>query len=274
MKLPLIDQIAEKLEKTPETPLYNCASVYAWMRDPWPDDPIRPYTPAWTLVVNGQVSPRDLVAAILAIWIEPSIKHPSRYLSWLLQRWSMADHKTEPFLHWERCRALAEMPIGKWFKEGYQEWLEIAPRNNRALPFGLDTLDGYDDEADAMLPESESEDEANLPPPPPPPENEANGLDEHPGSSPFTIREIWFGAQGRLSAQFNGSTYDNWVAGSKLVSYTDGVITIRARHVMAHFWLSERLNPAIEEAVSAVARTPLKIRYVVDPPFSVSPLPG
>jgi hypothetical protein len=53
------------------------------------------------------------------------------------------------------------------------------------------------------------------------------------------------------------------------VSYADGVLTVRARHIMARHILAERLHQSIELTASSLARTPITIRYTVDAP----PLP-
>jgi chromosomal replication initiation ATPase DnaA len=71
--------------------------------------------------------------------------------------------------------------------------------------------------------------------------------------------------------QLNRSTYVNWVEGAKAVSYADGVLTVRARHIMARDWLAERLNYSIEETASALAERPITIRYIVDSPFRLAP---
>jgi hypothetical protein len=265
--IPLIDQIADILAHAPDTPLYSCAAAPVWLREVWPE-PVLPHTPAWTLVNNGQISPRDLVALILAIWADTSIKHPPRYLSWLAQRWQTLP-ETSPVDQWDRWRALADLSLDRWPDEGRREWIELAARDNRALPFGLDALIDEQIDTEEPLPAAESSIVVTRTVDLPPPENVPNGLDERPGTSHLTIREIWMATLGRLSVQLNGATYNNWVEGTKAVSYVDGVLTVRARHITARDWLSERLNPTIETTASALAQQPITVRYVVDPPLNL-----
>jgi hypothetical protein len=265
-ELPLIDQIAQSLDRTPEVPLYGAVDIRIWLQQAWPE-PVRPYTPAWTMATSGQIPPRDLLALILAIWADTSIQHPPRYLSWLVQRWQTLP-EVPPVDRWEHWRALADMPLIGWMQKGRREWAELAPRDNRALPFGLD----------ALVAEFEGEREANSKPPPPqvrepeplptkPAPPKPDGLDERPGGGTLTIRDIWHATLGQLSLQLNRSTYTNWVEGTKPVSYADGVLTVRARHIMARHMLAERLHQSIELTASSLARTPITIRYTVDAPM-------
>ena len=235
----MIYQLADALEKIPHLSLHQAVDAHTWLKQTWPE-PVRPHTPAWTLVTQGQLSNRDLVALILAIWADNSIKHPPRYLSWLVQRWQTLP-EVPPVDQWERWRLLADLPLSEWGKIGRNEWLELAPRDNRALPFGLDAFIDVEEregkEADlaykAALPNVVLE-------------TEHNGLDERPGEGTLTIRDIWRATLGQLSLQLNRSTYTNWVEGAKAVSYVDGVLTVRARHVMARDLLTQRLNASIE----------------------------
>jgi hypothetical protein len=221
------------------------------------------------MATSGQMAPRDLLALILAIWADASIQHPPRYLSWLVQRWQTLP-EVPPVDRWDHWRALADMPLIGWMQKGRREWAELAPRDNRALPFGLD----------ALVAEFKGEREINgeQPPPqvyepePPPPKSalpEPDGLDERPGGGTLTVRDIWRATLGQLSLQLNRSTYTNWVEGTKPVSYVDGVLTVRARHLMARHILAERLHQSIELTASSLARMPITIRYTVDAP----PLP-
>jgi hypothetical protein len=268
-KIPLIDQIADILEHKPGTPLYRCVEPQTWLRETWPE-PVRPHTPAWILVTSGQVSPRDLVALILAIWADASIKHPPRYLSWLVQRWQTLP-EMPPVDQWDRWRALADLPLADWLDAGRREWLELAPRDNRALPFGLDALAAEKLAAEEPQPLESHAAVLRRTIDPPPAKTEADGLDEKPGEGNLTIREVWLATLGHLSVQLNRSTYESWVEGAKAVSYADGVLTVRARHIMARDWLSERLNYSIEETASSLAQRPITIRYIVDPPLRLSP---
>ena len=143
-KKPLIECLEESLARDPQTPLFRAAPVQTWLEQAWPE-PIRTHSPAWTMTLSGRVSPRDLVALILAVWVDHSIKHPPRYLSWLIQRWlTLPD--VPPVENWEKWRALADLSIGEWVGEGRIQWIELAPRDDRALPFGLDALEEVEDD--------------------------------------------------------------------------------------------------------------------------------
>jgi hypothetical protein len=265
-ELSLIDQIAENLDRTPEIPLYGAVDVQIWLQQAWPE-PVRPHTPAWTVATSGQIAPRDLLALILAIWADTSIQHPPRYLSWLVQRWQTLP-EVPPVDRWEHWRALADMPLISWMQKGRREWAELAPRDNRALPFGLDALVAeFESEREANSEQSPPQVRAPEPLLPKPAQPEPDGLDERPGGGTLTIRDIWRATLGQLSLQLNRSTYTNWVEGTKPVSYADGVLTVRARHIMARHILSERLHESIEMTISSLARMPITIRYTVDAPL-------
>ncbi|NDJ75103.1 MAG: hypothetical protein GYB65_02500 [Chloroflexi bacterium] len=264
----LVDQLAHTLANAPKTPLCEAASATLWLEQTWLE-PVRRHTPAWDLVASGQVSARDLVALLLAIWCDRTITHPPRYLSWLMQRWQMQADMS-PVEHWEQWQFLAGLPIGKWLDEGRKVWIEHVPRDDRALPFGLDVIaseqiidSAYTDASSDANPE---DDPLTRPwPVPPKPEVEqGKGLDERPGRGNLTIREIWIAALGQLSAQLNRSTFSMWLAGTRVVSYEDGVLTIKPPRLPEEDWLRERLNYSIELAVSSIAKMPITIRYAED----------
>ncbi len=215
---------------------------------------------------GGQVTARDLVALILAIWADKAINHPPRYLSWIIQRWQTLP-EAAPVENWDRWRALAELPLAAWFEAGRREWIELASRENRDLPFGLDLL----------IPEDETEEEERLEVAIPVLEvpvvaasPEPDGLDERPGGGRLTVRNIWSATLGQLSMQLNPAAYTTWVEGTKAVSYVDGVLTVRARHMKARNWLAGQLNPSIEWTASRLAKVPIKIQYIADPPLIFS----
>jgi len=243
---PLFECFEHHLAHTPETALFRAAGVTTWLRDVWPE-PIRPHTPVWTAAVSGQIAPQDVVALILAIWADPSIKHPPRYLSWLIQRWQTLP-EAPPVDHWAEWRTLAGMSLRDWTQRGRMAWIELAPPTNRALPFGLEALVEEQGEAAEILPA-------------PVVDQKPDGLDEIPGSGSLTMRDIWRATLGQLSAQLNASTYTNWVEGTRAVSYADGVLTVCARHGVARDLLAQRLNQAIERSVSQLARVPITVQY-------------
>jgi hypothetical protein len=263
----LIDQIAEKLEDTPQTLLYACVTIDVWLQQAWLE-PIRPHTPAWNAAITGLVSPRDLIALMLAIWADSAIQHPPRYLSWLIQRWQMQP-SVAPVDQWERWQALAELPIGQWSDIGRREWFELTSSDNRALPLGLDALftmappneslsrlaarQAEIDEIKALQSHSRLSGKTD---------QGSNGLDHRPGSGVATIGDIWLATLDQLSMQINRSTHQDWIDGTKAVSYTNGILTVRAKHGMARDWLSKQLNDSIEATASALAKKPITIRYI------------
>lgn len=259
----LVEQFAQTLKCSPDSPLWQAASVETWLEQTW-KVPIQPHTPVWTISVSGQIPMRDIVALILSVWADTSIKQPARYLSWLVQRWQTQPDML-PISQWERWRKLADMPLAKWNREGKQLWLELAPTDNRALPFGLDDVLA-DPETVQQKEVADLDGPAAILPHQDQAQAGSSGLDEHPQNSTLSINDIWLATLGQLSLQLNRSTYSNWVEGAKAVSYADGVLTVRAKHIMAHKWLSQRLNHAIEDAASKLAQTPITIHYVYDPP--------
>jgi chromosomal replication initiation ATPase DnaA len=68
---------------------------------------------------------------------------------------------------------------------------------------------------------------------------------------------------GELSLQLNRSTYTNWVHGTKALSYADGVLTVRAKHRMAHDWLTRRIEVLLTPAMTKWAREPVQVRVVL-----------
>ncbi len=262
----LIDQIAEKYDFAPQTPLYACAPIDLWMQQAWLE-PVRPYTPAWSALKTGQISARDMLALMLAIWADKAIQHPPRYLSWLIQRWQIQSDMP-PVDYWDRWQSLADLPVGDWPEQGCKEWLELALREDRVLPFGLDALwpatsPAYDSLLQLAARQAEI-DEISMSRAQSVvvsrPGHESNGLDERPGNGVKTISDIWQAALDHLSGQINLSTYQDWVEGTEAVSYTNGVLTVQVKHVMAREWLSKQRT--IEETASALAKMPITIRYI------------
>ena len=262
----LFNQLADAFEQTPHVALHQAVDALTWLQQTWPE-PVRPHTPAWTTVTNGQIAIRDLVALILAIWADASIKYPPRYLSWLIQRWQILPN-TPPVDHWERWQFLADLSLDEWGGRGRQEWLELTSRDNRTLPFGLDAFIEHQESSresgEYVLESKEQEGTISVDASIPEPAN--NGLDERPGGGALTILDVWRATLGQLRLQLNRSTYTNWVEGTKAVSYADGVLTVRARHVMARDLLAQRLNVSIEATASALAQQPITIRYTTDSP--------
>lgn len=266
----LTDQLTTAFERNPQTPLYQAATVQTWLQQAW-SEPIRPHTPAWSLSISGQIAPRDLVALILSVWADKTIKHPPRYLSWLVQRWQTLPN-TPPVDQWEQWRTLADLPIGEWPEKGRTLWIELTSRDNRALPFGLDSLAVGDDLEQYRIRQATTSNNHSFSRTPMTnvQENspvEATGLDEYPGGGSLTIRDIWTATLNQLGAQLGRNTYTAWLEGTKAVSYTDGVLTVRARHSRARDLLAKQLHSSIEWTASRLAQVPIKLCYTSDPPL-------
>lgn len=256
----LREMLIEALRERPETPFYQAAPVQMWLRDSWPT-PVQPHTPAWDMVNSGRLSPRDLVALILAICGDKTVEQPPRYLSWLVQRWQ-ALPDIPPVEHWDRWQMLAQLPLRNWMGQGRYLWRQVAQRNRDLLPFDMDLILG---EAFASLSPANPAPgplvvapPAEIAPKPPPPED---GLDVRPGDGLLSMRDIWRATLDQLHAQLNRATYVGWVEGAQAVSYADGVLTVRARNVYARDLLAQRLSQSIDQTVSALARLPVTVRF-------------
>lgn len=256
----LREMLTEALREHPEKPFYQAAPVRVWLRDSWPT-PVQPHTPAWSGAMSGRLSPRDLVALILAVCGDKTVEQPPRYLSWLVQRW-LALPNIPPVEHWDRWQMLAQLPLRNWLGQGRYLWRQIAQRNRDLLPFDMDLILG---EAFATLPPADPAAEplivappAEVAPKPPPPED---GLDVRPGDGMLSMRDIWRATLDQLHAQLNRATYSGWVEGAQAVSYADGVLTVRARNVYARDLLAQRLGQSIDQTVSALARLSVTVRF-------------
>jgi hypothetical protein len=252
-KISLFEELIDSFEKTPEKPLYQIVGIQTWLEQAWPE-PILPHTPAWTLTTNGQVSPRDLVALILAVWADATIKQPPRYLSWLIQRWQTLPD-VPPVEHWDQWRSLAELPLGKWLDEGRRQWIELAAAEKRDLPFGMETLRIEDIPDFAAPPEEKTT--------APIQRIEPVGLDEKVGSGMLSMGDIWDLTLHQLQNQLNPANYSLWVEGIQVVSYADGVLTLQPRNVAARDWLIQRLQHPMEWILSSSAQRTITIQYVL-----------
>lgn len=207
------------------------------------------------MAVSGRLSRRDLVALILAVCGDKTVEQPPRYLSWLVQRWQ-ALPDIPPVEYWDRWQMLAQLPLRNWMGQGRYLWRQIAQRNRDLLPFDMDLILG--EVFAAPLPAG-----AYATPPvnasPAPPIND--GLDTYPGDGTLTMRDIWRATMDQLHAQLNRTTYTGWVEGAQPVAYAEGVLTVRARNVFARDLLAQRLSQSIDQTVSALARTPITVRF-------------
>ncbi len=264
----LFDRLTDAHEKHPEMPLCLAAPAQTWLQQAWPE-PVRPHTPAWTSALSGQLPPRDLVALILAVWCDPTIKYPPRYLSWLVQRWQHLPDAA-PVSHWDDWRRLADLPLQDWPDKGRARWVELAPPERRDLPFGLDLLaeeEAGDEPAAPELPADWPVFNFPIYEPPTGPD----GLDNPVAGGDRPIRHIWQSVLSELAVQLNTNTYEGWVKNARAVSYLDGTLTVLAPSLMAQRMLSGQLSSLVSRTLQRTAGQPVPIRYVVIPPSHLRP---
>ncbi|MBI5959073.1 MAG: hypothetical protein HY866_10085 [Chloroflexi bacterium] len=96
-----------------------------------------------------------------------------------------------------------------------------------------------------------------------------NGLDYKPGGGPFSMRDIWQIVDGSLSLQLNKSTYELWVRGTRAVSFTDGVLTLRARSGMARDELARRFDHSIKLQIGKLTQEEVRLCYIADTPGAI-----
>ena len=261
----LADYLSAAWQKRPDAPLCEVAPPEVWLRDAWAT-PVQPHSPAWHSVASQSLSPRDLLALMLAVWGDKSVEHPPRYLSWLVQRWQNAPDMP-PVSHWERWQGLAQLPLRDWPSVGRSEWRKLATRTPDLLPFGLERLfsgswaESPEDEPDEP-PAPPPGVPAALPPTPPP----DNGLDICPEGSFLTIGDIWHAVKGQLSLQLNPATYANWIEGAMAISYSEGILTVQASHSYARDQLARQFKEAIEKHASSLANQPITVRFIAKTP--------
>ncbi|MBI5957898.1 MAG: hypothetical protein HY866_04130 [Chloroflexi bacterium] len=96
-----------------------------------------------------------------------------------------------------------------------------------------------------------------------------NGLDYKPGGGPFSMRDIWQLVDGSLSLQLNKSTYEQWIRGTRAVSFADGVLTLRARNGMARDELERRFDYSIKLQIGKLTSEEVKLCYIADTPGAI-----
>lgn len=255
----LADCLRQAWETRPDAALCDAAPPEIWLRDVWPT-PVQPHSPAWQSVVSQTITPRDLLALILATAADKSVEHPPRYLSWLVQRWqSLPD--VPPVSHWERWRALAQLPLRDWRRQGRSEWRKLATRAPDLLPFGLDAIF-----ISEQVETAAAEQEPIQPVSAPAMALADSGLDLRPGGGNLSMRDIWQAIMGQLKLQLNRPTYVAWVEGARAISYAEGVLTVRARNSLACEVLSVRFGEQITTLASSLARQPVVVRFVAENP--------
>lgn len=256
----ILTVIRRSFEAHSQQPLHSLISPRGWLQQAWPEA-INPHSPMWRIAET--ISARDLLALILAVWGDNSVKHPPRYLSWLLQRWKANPH-IAPVTNWTRWRTLADVPLIDWPDKGYREWSSLAKKNRYMLPLGLEAALAPSTETAETLSSSREN-------PLPLPYNgfstqydeDQASLREYIGESELTVSDAWQVALSRLSVKLHRAVYINWVVGSEPIAYKDGKLIVRARHFMAREQLSSRYNRVIEETVSDLAKQTVQICYVL-----------
>lgn len=257
----LLTVIRTAFEARSQQPLHRLISPRNWLQQAWPEA-ISPHAPIWSMA-EGTISARDLFALILAVWGDSSVKHPPRYLSWLLQRWK-ANPDISPVTNWSRWRTLADLPLIDWPDKGYREWSALAKKNRYILPLGLDAV------LTPSIEKAEVQHSLRDNPLPLPHndfstmyEEDQTSLSVQIGESELTMSDAWQVALSRLSVKLHRAVYTNWVVGSKPIAYKDGKLIVRARHFMAREQLTRRYNRVIEETVSDLTKQPVQICYVL-----------
>ena len=96
----------------------------------------------------------------------------------------------------------------------------------------------------------------------PEPRPEPIGLDEHPGGSALSVRDLWYALLGQLELQLNRATFDTWVKGTVIERYEDGVLWVRPKHLYAREWLEKHLQQLLDESLSRLAGVPVTVRFL------------
>jgi hypothetical protein len=95
----------------------------------------------------------------------------------------------------------------------------------------------------------------------------SDGLDTPIGKNPLpdgsrlTVKDYWVAALGQLSLQLGKATFEGYVKGTRALSYADGVLTVQARHLMAHEILIR--HDWLTNALSKVAGMPIQVHVVL-----------
>lgn len=257
----LLAVIRMSFEAHSQHPLHSLISPRGWLQQAWPDA-ISPHSPIWRMA-EETISARDLFALLLAVLGDNSVRHPPRYLSWLLQRWK-TNPDVAPVTNWTRWRMLADLPLIDWPDKGYSEWSTLAKKNPYMLPLGLEAAltpstkktEVQNSSRDDPLSLSHNDFPTMY-------EEDQASLSVHIGESELTMSDAWQVALSRLSVKLHRAVYINWVVGSKPIAYKNGKLIVRARHFMAREQLSHRYNRVIEETVSDLAKHPVQICYVL-----------
>jgi len=101
---------------------------------------------------------------------------------------------------------------------------------------------------------------AQAPDEPPKPSPEVAALDEMQPGQKTSVRSAWLVIMGQLELRLNRSTYDTWLRHAEPVRFTDGVLTVKVRHVYAPDYIPQHF-PDIEELMAKYTGIPVKVAY-------------
>ena len=267
----LIDQLSDEFQRDAQTPLYRAASVTAWLRDGW-TQPVLPHTPAWIAATTGEIDAQDLVALMLAVSADASVRTPPRYLSWLFKRWE-GSPDSDPVSGWAAWREMAALPLETWLHEGQDRWTAQADLERHTLPFGLDALVsefragqlGNPPEQPPVMPAASPALPLMRMSPLPPPEPEPDPSLQTclPGMN-SSISGIWMLALGDMRLRMGDVLFNEWLRDTEAVRYADGVLYVRPRSATAQAWIERNAHKRLLRVVKNFAQMPIDVQYVTD----------
>ncbi len=77
--------------------------------------------------------------------------------------------------------------------------------------------------------------------------------------------DVWGQVLARLAATLPAATFDQWVRATSLVGVEDGLYTVGTPDALAREWLHNRLNQAVQRALSGVVGRSVTVQFVVKP---------
>jgi len=84
---------------------------------------------------------------------------------------------------------------------------------------------------------------------------------------PYSPEALWQAALRELQHQMTKATFTSWLAGTKAIpeASSAGLLTVEVRNRYAQDWLTHRLQPVIDRAVTGIAGYGLDVCFVVTP---------
>lgn len=76
-------------------------------------------------------------------------------------------------------------------------------------------------------------------------------------------KQAWEATLGQLQMDMPKATYDTWVKGTTLLTYTDHTFTIGIDNAYARDWLANRLTTTAERLLSGIMDAPQNVKFVV-----------